>query len=229
MASIFKNYKDLAILDTYHESLQRFSCVSHEEEILDEFLSDNLRKNYLIHVHGKVNLYTKNNIDFVCFGTRNQFAWRTSLISHFFMPKWNILPKVRNKKAVCTHPRQCTKFKTNSKFRFELLLVLIDALHKWISCFIQKNNPPKFQVLSYSSPLQTKLDLGNAISQLIAGENQPIEFHLTRYRNDIDDQSRQHDSTYGLKFLALTINIFTLPILFVFNLKRAIEKIRSIK
>jgi hypothetical protein len=222
MASSFTDYKDLAILDTHHESIKRFACADHEEEILDEFLRDNMRKNYLLHVHSKVNLLTKNDIDVACFGTRNRFTWRTSLISHFAIPEWNISSNQINKYSICQHPQQCRKGNKNLSWGFGSFLTLIDAQHKWISCVIPKNVPPKFQVLSYCGTLQSKLDLGNVISHLIAGENEPLEFKLTRFKND--ENTNVHDSKFGIQLLGSLINLITLPIFLAFNLKRVVKK-----
>jgi hypothetical protein len=220
IAHSFSPIENLEIMDTYYQSLKRFGCANHEEEILQEFLLSNTKENSLIHVHSKIKFYELENIDLLIFGKRNIFTWRTSMITHFYIKQCHNWRSISPEKHLnCVHSRKC---KVKNSFRSYLSVLYettTDSNYKWINHAIPKICFRKYQILTYSGNIVSQRSLGNSLREILAPVDDSIEFVLKRYGSTNSDLMIRgsHDSTDLPRFLGLFVNIITLPVfLFLF-------------
>ena len=213
LAHSFNEVKNLGIVDTYDESLRRYGCVKHEKEILLEFLRSNAKEILLIHVHTKIDFSNLNGFEYVCFGRRNFFTWRTSLITMFYIKQlhnWGF--KEPGKELTCTHSDNCTK-KSIPLYFIKFFYIITDSQSSWIKCVVPKINPENYQIFEHNQTIDSQEKLGARIGELI-GAKDGIQFNLKRYGSTNSNLkiTGSHDSTGIQKYLGIVVNLLTLPI-----------------
>ncbi len=217
MASSFSTVKELAILDTHHESLVRYNCVNHEEVILSEILKLELPTNILIHVHMKIKLYEMSGIDYVIFGNRNLFAWRSSMIGHLYLKQahnWGGSSPIAKK--TCTYRLPCKNKKVPYFYFWLLFRAMLDSNWNWIQCVMPENQILKYEISSYSMKKDTQFEIGNAVKELICTANETVEFNLQRFGSSDLNIKGAHDTRGMKRPLSHLLNIITWPIFYIF-------------
>jgi hypothetical protein len=213
LANSFSEVKNLGIVDTYDESLKRYGCVKHEKEILSEFLRSNEKENLLIHVHAKISFNDLNGFEYLCFGKRNFFTWRTSLITHLYIKQLhNWGADEPGKKLTCTHSDKCTK-RSIPLYFIKFFYIITDSQLSWIKCLVLKTSPQEYEILRHSQAVNSQKELGVKLGRLI-GADDSIQFKLKRYGSTNSNLkiTGSHDSRGIQKLLGIVVNIFTMPV-----------------
>ena len=227
LANSFNEIESLGILDTYNESFIRYACFNHEEEILKEFLELDVKANFLIHVHNKIKFSDLNYVDLVVFGKRNLFTWRTSFISVYIKTRINRRVKEDLKKQIdCRHPQMCLKKNQKHLYFWKLFYIITESMSEWNLCVIPKNNLPKYDILTYNEDINSQIELGNKINEIVCNGNNSSKFKLKRYASTNSDLKIKgpHDTMGVQRFLGNLINILTFPMFLFFHLMRVLKQ-----
>jgi hypothetical protein len=94
------DHEKMHVLDTAHESISRYQCPRHEEELLEFFLKETKGSPSIIHVHSRFNIPLIPNTVLIS-AEREYTAWKKSLIwahiNSIFLHRDKVVD-------TCTHP-----------------------------------------------------------------------------------------------------------------------------
>ena len=218
------------ILDAYHQSQSSFDCEHHQQEILDYWLLDSQISNVIIHVHGKIDLKTRKDIDLVLAGTRKMFPWRSSYLSHSIVKIFYKKNKrVRAKR--CKHQSNCKGKKLGFVVSFkESIEVFHSSLYNWNNLIYETGVKQNYKIIFYDESTKSKIDCANELEKFMKIDNQVPKFILNKYANNKELESRpetSHDSKGKIKLFGILLNILTLPFFVYKNRYFVLESIQK--
>jgi hypothetical protein len=219
------------ILDARHQSILKYNCEFHQQEILDAWLSDSEITDVIIHVHGELDLKSRKDIDLVISGTRDMFSWRTSYLSHLIV-KSLIKENQRIRANKCEYQTDCGSQDFTALLSFNgFLEIIYSSLYTWRGLILEDGIKQNYQIVFYNESTKSKIDCAKFLVNFMKLDHQEVTFNLKRYANSINLENRSatsHDSKGLIKFFGGLLNVVTLPFFIYKNRRHIIKSARKI-